>query len=121
MRVYVDAAPGRGLVAIAPEGVSPFTLHDPSWTVKSSNWLEHQAIYLGLGYTLGGGPGRIEVLSDSQLAVRQLNGEYATRALSLLEQVLKTRKLIERMKANGRRVKITWVARENNPAGILLG
>jgi ribonuclease HI len=58
-----------------------------------------------------------EVLTDSQLVVSQLRGEFRIRELRLEKLVDEVKTLIERKRLT---VKFTWVRRSENKAGKLL-
>jgi ribonuclease HI len=58
----------------------------------------------------------IEILSDSQLMVKQLNHDYAIKNDRLRELAQQVWKLAE-----GRKVTFSWVPREENRAGKFLG
>ena len=80
----------------------------------TNNVAEYRAVLYGL-YVF---PKATEIVSDSQLVVKQLNGEYATKQdhLKLLAE-----KVLRRVKNQGRGCKFTWVPRGDNPAGRVLG
>jgi ribonuclease HI len=59
---------------------------------------------------------QIEILSDSELMVNQLNHKYSIKNNRLRELALQVWKLAE-----GRKVTCRWVPRENNKAGKFLG
>lgn len=58
----------------------------------------------------------IEIFSDSELMVKQLNQEYAIKEERLRKLAEEVWKLCE-----GREVKFNWVPREKNKAGKVLG
>ena len=60
--------------------------------------------------------GRLEILSDSELIIKQLNGEYAIRDATLEVACNEIWHL-----CRGYSVKFTWVPREENLAGKILG
>lgn len=63
--------------------------------IKTNNWAEYEAIFLGLQYlkkTFGKEKLKniaVEVHSDSELATKQLNGEYQIKEESLFPQFIK--------------------------------
>ena len=54
----------------------------------------------------------VEILTDSELVVKQLSGEYKCRATNLIPYNLVAKRLIEEIGAV-----VSWVSREENPAG----
>lgn len=67
--------------------------------IRSLEWLGQQ------GYS-----GPVRVLGDSQLVIRQMNGQYRVRAPHLLEYQARLRKLTDLFE----RVEFKWVPREAN-------
>lgn len=86
----------------------------------STNEMEYFAIEAGIVSARGvyrDGP-TVPVFSDSQLAVRQINGEYQVNAPHLQVHVRWVRALVATIKeVLGIDVPIVYVARENNLAG----
>lgn len=58
----------------------------------------------------------IEIFSDSELMVKQLNSEYAIKEERLRELAQQVWRLCE-----GRSVTFTWIPREKNKVGKILG
>lgn len=108
MKVYVDASPKA--IALATEDGKKY-LEGISGAGLTSNQAEYYAVTIALD-----DPSVTEVLSDSQLVVHQLNGTYAVRDPKMSNAV----KLIWD-KVRDRNVKFTWIPREQNPAGKILG
>lgn len=107
MKVYVDASPTR-LCVTCEDGQ---TIVRNASTPHTSN----EAKYLAVLAAVKQLPSVTEVCSDSQLVVKQLNGEYKVNKPELLrlrDEILRA--------ANGR-VKFTWIPKEENPAGKVLG
>jgi len=87
-------------------------------TKVTNNQGEYLAIIEGMWRAIRMGLREIEILSDSQLAVKQLNGEYQIKNSKLEGLALTVERLVlERFDA----VKFTWIPREENPAGEVLG
>ena len=82
------------------------------------NESEYYAIYLALEYwawKLGSNRGNVEVLSDSLLAINQLNGKYKVKNPRLAKWHKLVKATIDVMD-----VKLTWIPREENEAGKVL-
>ena len=75
---------GAGVVLKTPEGeeVGRFGKYLGR---KTNNYAEYQAVLLGLNHAREFGASEITILSDSDLLVRQLLGEYRVRAAHLRE------------------------------------
>ena len=115
IKLYVDGGT-RGMV---------ICLHDPQrqkYIIKrrrgatTNNDLEYLAIIYGLEYANKYYPrDRVIILSDSKLAVSQINGDYKVNGdnlIALHKKVLR--------KINWRRICIKWIRRDVNLAGIHL-
>lgn len=95
------------------EGKGQIRLETPTDTGQTgtNNLAEYTAAIRALEYLRSRGyRGPVEVLGDSQLVVRQVNGEYAVKAPHLVG-------LHERVRALARdfeRITFTWVPRESN-------
>ena len=107
MRIFVDGNPTT--VCCVLEGGRP--------VVKSLYWkvTSNEAEYYAVLYALYQFPNADEILSDSELIVKQLNGQYALRNRRLRELAVLV------WKQAGDRVKFTWIPREENLAGKVLG
>jgi len=114
IKLYVDGGT-RGMV---------ICLHDPQrdkYIIKrrkgdlTNNDLEYLAIIYGIEYAKKYYPrDNITILSDSRLAVKQIKGEYKVTTDNLISLHNKTlRKL-------NRHIKIKWISRDFNLAGIHL-
>ena len=77
------------------------------------NEAEYIAIVVALKENFDKG---IRILSDSQLAVRQLNKKYKIKEYRLKKLAEEVWKLVE-----GRNVTFVWIPRERNKAGKVLG
>ena len=109
MRIYVDGSP-KEVCCVADGKVD----RAPIDGTNTNNVAEYRAVLFGLYRH----PEATEIVSDSQLIVRQLNGEYAIKQKHL--QVL-AGKVSERVRKLGHPVGFTWVPREENKAGRILG
>ena len=116
MRIFVDGNPKEVCcIAASDIGVLSSKVERAKLDGENTNNIaEYRAILFGLYKH----PEATEVCSDSQLIVRQLNGEYAVKQEHL--KVLRD-KVLERVKKLGHPVKFTWVSRVGNSAGRILG
>ena len=83
--------------------------------IQTNNWAEYEALILGLEKAkrlLGDKAEKteVEVKMDSQLIVRQLNGEYRVKEPSLYEQFVK----VNNLKINFPNIKFTHIPRAEN-------
>ena len=115
IKLYVDGGT-RGMV---------ICLHDPQrqkYIIKkrkgatTNNDLEYLAIIHGIEYAKKYYPrDRVTILSDSKLAVSQINGEYKVNGENLIAL---HKKVLRKM--NWHRIGIKWIRRDVNLAGIHL-
>lgn len=96
-------------------------LRTPDGPVRSNNVAEYTALILLLRRvreTMGsrGAPQGVEVLGDSQLVIRQMQGTYRVRERHLVPLWEEARRL-----ASGLPASFRWIPREQNRAGHLLG
>jgi ribonuclease HI len=115
IKLYVDGGT-RGMV---------ICLHDPQrqkYILKkrkgatTNNDLEYLAIIYGIEYARKYYPrDKILILSDSRLAVKQINGEYHVNG----ENLIALHKKVLR-KIDNNRMQIKWIRRNFNLAGIHL-
>jgi probable phosphoglycerate mutase len=78
--------------------------------VATNNVAEYRALLAGLGSALERGIDELEVVSDSELLVRQMRGEYKVKSANLRELVEEAQVLARRLG----RVRYTAVRREHN-------
>jgi ADP-ribose pyrophosphatase YjhB (NUDIX family)/ribonuclease HI len=81
----------------------------------TNNEAEYRAIEAALDYAAAARLGATELRSDSQLCVNQIRGEWKVKEPRLQPAVERVRR---KLAANGGR--ISWVRREQNPAGRFL-
>ena len=103
MKVYVDGNPKEVCCVVEDGKVDRAKLDGEN----TNNVAEYRAILFGLFKH----PEATEVCSDSQLVVKQLNGECAVKSQGLLPYWLKVKTRVERL---GHEVKFTWVPRDDN-------
>lgn len=115
MKIYVDGSPSEVCcVPASDEGMVGGPERARLDGENTNNIAEYRAILFGLYKH----PEATEVCSDSQLVVRQLNGNYKVGKEHLRELCERVHKRVSKL---GHKVKFTWVPRENNPAGKVLG
>lgn len=78
--------------------------------VASNNEAEYRAIIAGLEKALELGAKQVELRSDSELVVNQLNGRYKIKSTTLRPLYLQTAQLLGRFE----QVAITYIPREQN-------
>ncbi len=78
--------------------------------VATNNVAEYRGLLAGLVSALERGVDELEVVSDSELLVKQMRGEYKVKNETLRELVSEARALADRLKA----VSYTAVRREHN-------
>lgn len=109
LKVYVDGSGKTGAYCYLVAGGKPRLFMEKNLT-------NNQAEYKAILATLRELPDReLTVYSDSQLAVRQLNGEYRIRDSRLKSLAEKVRGL-----SKYRVINFKWIPREQNLAGKVL-
>jgi probable phosphoglycerate mutase len=78
--------------------------------VATNNVAEYRALLAGLASALERGVDELEVVSDSELLVKQMRGEYKVKSPTLRELVDEAQALADRLK----HVRFTAVRREHN-------
>lgn len=78
----------------------------------TNNVAEHRAIQLGLRMAADRSPALVHIISDSQLAVRQVTGEWRARKPHLQALTRKAQEQIRALEQQGVLVTIMWVPRE---------
>lgn len=78
--------------------------------IATNNVAEYKAIVAALEKAAGLGAREIELRSDSELAVNQLNGRYKIKSTDLRPLYLEAAKLLSQFE----RIKIIYVPREQN-------
>jgi ribonuclease HI len=78
--------------------------------VATNNVAEYRALVAGLGKALERGVDEVEVVSDSELVVKQMNGEYRVKNAALVELSLEAARLARQIG----RVRYRSVRREQN-------
>jgi ribonuclease HI len=78
--------------------------------VATNNVAEYRALVAGLEKAVELGVDELEVVSDSELLVKQMRGQYKVKNAALRELWVEARRLSERLKS----VRYTAVRREHN-------
>jgi len=84
--------------------------HGETIGIATNNVAEYSALIAGLEKALEVGAGEVEVVSDSELMVKQMRGEYRVKNETLRELSLEAGRLARRIG----RVSYTAVRREHN-------
>ena len=116
LRLHVDGAsrgnPGEagfGVHVTDEHGVEVAALY--GYLGKATNNVaEYQALLHGLRFALARGAGRVEVSSDSELLVRQIEGRYRVKNPGLLPLHREAKALLARFE----RARVAHVPRERN-------
>ena len=83
---------------------------------RTNNAAEYEGLVRGLDLALKAGATRLEIRSDSELLVRQMRGEYRTRAQHLKEAAERARVLLGEFSET----RFTAIPRERNTEADLL-
>ncbi|HUJ16597.1 MAG TPA: ribonuclease HI family protein [Nitrospirota bacterium] len=76
----------------------------------TNNIAEYTAAIIGLEYAVRQGASKVRLLADSELLVKQLNGQYRVKNEGLKPLFLKVKKLIEQIGS----VEVQYIPREMN-------
>jgi probable phosphoglycerate mutase len=98
-----------GYVLEAEDG-SVLDARGESIGIATNNVAEYRALLAGLASAIEAGVGELEVVSDSELLVKQMRGEYKVKNAALRELSLEAARLARRIG----RVTYTAVRREHN-------
>ena len=115
-RLFTDGGargnPGPAAAAYVLEAEDGVTLaaHGEAIGVATNNVAEYQALVAGLAKALELGIDEVEVVSDSELLVKQMRGEYRVKNAALAELSLEAARLGRRLG----KVRYTAVRREHN-------
>lgn len=82
----------------------------------TNNYAEYSALIAALNASIKYNPDKVEIYSDSQLLVRQINGLYSVKSESLLPLFNEARRLISIL----RNVIIFYIPREKNKEADVL-
>ena len=110
MKIFTDGSGKTGKYCYVVEGRAPMIHEERGIT---NNQAEYKAIIAALRDLK---EKNIEILSDSELAVKQLRHDYSIKNDVLRQLAEEAWKLCE-----GREVKFYWIPRNKNKAGKVLG
>ncbi len=116
MRVYCDGSLTK--ICYIFEGSTPCII---PVTGITHNEAEYLAIISALEASQDKGIEDILLVSDSQLAIKQLNSEYAIKDKKMQRLALIAWRIAQEIGSRGGVVKFEWVPREENLAGKVLG
>ncbi len=122
LRLHVDGASrgnpgaaGFGIHVTAPDGSEVASLFGFLGTA-TNNVAEYQALLHGLRFALARGASSVEVYSDSELLVRQIEGRYRVKHPGLQPLHREAKSLLARFA----RARVAHVPRERNRAADAL-
>lgn len=117
----MDLSKRKSHGAIYGEGGKPAIIF-PLPDAKTNNEAEYGAVIYALEYLMKEGKTpTLELLSDSQLVVNQINFRWEVKKTELMVLMSKVRDLIANYRRkSGKGVTLSWVRRNKNPAGMLL-
>ena len=95
---------------VIEDGKRTICLHSEYIGIATNNEAEYKAVIMALEYVKENFTVRkISIFSDSQLVVRQLNGEYKVKASGIIPLWSRSKKLMSEINAS-----IEWVPRNKN-------
>jgi ribonuclease HI len=117
LTIYTDGCskgnPGPASIGVAAyrndERLPSFTISDAVGTL-TNNQAEYRALIRALEYAVGGQAADVEVRSDSQLIVRQMNGSYRVKDVDLKPLYQEAQRLAGKIA----KFSINYVPREYN-------
>ena len=115
-RLYTDGGargnPGPAAAAYVLETEDGHVLaaHGEAIGVATNNVAEYRALVAGLAKAVELGVDEVDVVSDSELLVKQMNGEYRVKNPALVELSLEAARIAREL----RRVRYTAVRRVDN-------
>ena len=116
-RVFCDSSTKKACIVV--EGQKPIFIAYPS--PVTNNVGEYKAVLLALQCVLRALPGLpATIYTDSLLVVNQVNGVWACRKPHLLPFKRKVNELMQKIMNGGKDIRLEWIPREENLAGIEL-
>ena len=116
-RVFCDSSTRKACIVI--EGQEPIFIVYPS--PVTNNVGEYKAVLLALQCVLRALPSLpATIYTDSLLVVNQVSGVWACRKPHLLPFKRKVNELMQKIMNGGRNIRLEWIPREENLAGIEL-
>ena len=116
MRIFCDSSTRKACIVV--EGEKPIFIVYPS--PVTNNVGEYKAVLLALEAAQELRLEDVEILTDSQLVVEQVNGRWKVRTPHLLPFNQLAKKLMQEIGSEGRNIRLKWISREENIAGFLL-
>jgi len=113
MKIWVDGSP-KGIALVTEDGRTSIVEEKAA----TSNTAEYHAVNLALEFAIDDGIKKLEIFSDSQLVVNQLKHEWHIKNDCLRRLARDIWEIIHLAKLD---VTFTWIPREHNKAGKLLG
>jgi len=115
LTLYTDGAsrnnPGEaGAGVLVLENGSPVATIARYLGITTNNIAEYSAAILGLEYAVKLGASHVSLFADSELLVKQLNGEYKVRNAGLKPLYARAKELIARIDS----VEVQYIPREKN-------
>ena len=111
MLIYCDSSTKEACFIIEGQELTIIPYSEP----VTNNVGEYKALIFALERAKMLGAKQVEILTDSQLVVNQVNGVWACRAKHLLPFMIKARELAQELQAI-----ISWIPREESLAGKVL-
>ena len=111
MKIFCDSGLRRGCIIF--EGEKPILI---SYECQTTNIGEYKIVILALEEILRRGLRSVVILSDSELLVKQVSGEYRCLKAHLIPLRERVRALAQDLQST-----VEWVSRNENPAGKKLG
>ena len=105
-----NPGPAAYAYVIEAEDGTVLAAHGESMGVATNNVAEYSALVAGLEKAVDLGVGELEVISDSELMVKQMRGEYKVKNEALRELSLSAARLARELGS----VRYTAVRREHN-------
>ena len=116
MKIYCDGSKTR--YCFLPEGEEPRVYDNPKGATHNQS--EYLAIIVALIWYAQFGfrmPTELEILSDSEWAINQLNGQYKVKD----DKAIILHHIVHQIKGiAGLPVRFVWIPREENKAGKIL-
>ena len=115
IKIYCDSSTKEACIVV--EGQKPIFIAYPS--PVTNNVGEYVAVSLALQWVLNNLT-PITIHTDSLLVVNQVSGVWACRKPHLLPFKRKVNELMQKIMNGGRDIRLEWIPREENLAGIEL-
>jgi ribonuclease HI len=105
-----NPGPAAAAYVLEAEDGTVLAAHGEAIGVATNNVAEYRALVAGLGKAVELGVDELEVVSDSELLVKQMRGEYKVKNAALVELSLEATRLARQLAS----VRYTAVRREHN-------